>query len=370
MAHRISVIAAISLALVGCTPSQRPLVPQQPSAQPAGSPAVSLSPSPEVQSLVTVPVAEYRDRRTQKVFGQYIQDRFTGYHTGDDVEYTDDRTDVPVFAIADGRVVEARRASGYGGMMVLAHTVNGISISALYGHLDPASMIANGSAVRRGQQLAILGDHQSTETDGERKHLHFHLWEGGGVKISGYAPTAAALGDYLNPTDFFLANGVDVLPPAREIRYGENATPAPHPTFAGLSFTLPAGWAVEYVPQIESLNLFNLELDGIRTQTARGRSKIFIRTFTADRFLTLSTVDIRTTETLEINGRDARRYRITKRPEVPDFSYQPVWRNQPHTVVDIRRNPGRSVFYVIAYDPVMPETRFMDFINSIGITNE
>ncbi|MDO8559806.1 MAG: M23 family metallopeptidase, partial [bacterium] len=261
-----------------------------------------------------------------------------------------------------------RRVNGYGGMLIIRHTVAGRTVSALYGHLDLNSARATGTKVKAGEQIAILGDHKSSETDGERKHLHFHLWDGDGEKLSGYAQTEAALGDYLNPTDFFLAKGLDVLPPTREIRYGKDGTPAPHPTFDGMSFQLPAGWAVEYVPQIESLNLFNLQLDGILTQTARGRSKIFIRTFTADKFLTLNTVTIHQAKDGQINGYDIIRYDIEKKPEVADFPYQPGWRNARHIVTDFRANPGRSVFYVVAQNPVgVANDTYSEFLRSLRL---
>ncbi|TSC76600.1 MAG: peptidase M23 [Parcubacteria group bacterium Gr01-1014_31] len=363
---KIILAALIVIFTAGCVPANRqtvvsPTVTPGPSATPALQPTATPQPSPIPSTAVVLPIAGYRERRTFKVYGQYVQDRFRGYHTGDDIEYADISKDVPVFAIADGEVVAARRVNGYGGMLIIRHTVAGRTVSALYGHLDLNSARATGTKVKAGEQIAILGDHKSSETDGERKHLHFHLWDGDGEKLAGYAQTEAALGDYLNPTDFFLAKGLDVLPPAREIRYGANGTPAPHPTFDGMSFQLPAGWAVEYVPQIQSLNLFTLTGKGI----ARARSNVFIRTFTADTFLTLDTVTIHQTKDGQINGYDLIRYDLEKKPEVPDFPYQPAWRNARHIVTDLRANPGRSVFYVVAQNPTLPTAVYSDLLGTL-----
>lgn len=363
---RLGILVPVLFILIGCSRVATPPPPlARPSAVPSPAAAVTtpVAPAPAPTVAVMLPMTGYRERRTVKVYGQYVQDRFTGYHTGDDVEYADVAGEVPVLAIADGEVVAARQAGGYGGMMVVAHAIGGKTVSALYGHLDLKSAKLVGAQVKGGEPIAVLGDHESMETDGERKHLHFHLWEGGGERISGYAKTLPLLADYLNPTDFFAAHGQDVTPPARHISYsGVGGSVAPHPTFAGVSFQLPAAWAVEYVPQIQALNLFTLAGVG----SARERSQIFIRTFTADRFLTLGTITIQQTQDGQINSSATRRYDIEKKPGVPDFPHQPSWRNLRHIVTDFRANPGRSIFYVVAQNPSLDDKIYTNFLHRLG----
>jgi murein DD-endopeptidase MepM/ murein hydrolase activator NlpD len=150
-------------------------------------------------------------RITKKHFGQYITpatspvqpEKFTGYHTGVDVEYADVTADVPVYAIADGTVLTARTATGYGGVMAIQHTINGKKYIAVYGHLDPKSLVATGTSVKAGQQIAILGDGYSSETDGERKHLHFGIVKGTTLTIAGYVQTQVELAKWIDPLTLY-----------------------------------------------------------------------------------------------------------------------------------------------------------------------
>ncbi len=161
------------------------------------------------------PVDGFRERITKKFYGIYITpetspvqpDRFTGYHTGVDAEFTDAVEDIPVRAIADGTIVVKKWASGYGGVVVLKHNINGTSVFAIYGHLDPASLpLDNIVKVKAGQQIGILGDDHSEETDGVRKHLHFSIQSGDQLDMRGYVQTPEELAKWLNPLDFYPAN--------------------------------------------------------------------------------------------------------------------------------------------------------------------
>src|SRR3989344_9154484 len=59
------------------------------------------------ETAIVLPIANYFPRRTFKVFGQLVQNRFSGYHTGDYLEVTPEELSlaVPVFILADGRLV-------------------------------------------------------------------------------------------------------------------------------------------------------------------------------------------------------------------------------------------------------------------------
>jgi len=157
------------------------------------------------------PVDGFADRITKKPFGIYITpetspvhpDRFTGYHTGVDAEYENVVEDVPVRAIDDGTVVLSRISSGYGGVLVIRHAINGVAVFALYGHLDPASLPAVGTRVRQGQNIGILGEGGGEETDGARKHIHFAMLKKEILDVRGYVLDEAELADWYDPLDFF-----------------------------------------------------------------------------------------------------------------------------------------------------------------------
>ena len=82
---------------------------------------------------------------------------------------------MPVFAVVDGVVVTAKTASGYGGVMVVKGQIDGRALYFVYGHVRPSSLVAVGTTVTKGQQLAVLGTGYSQETDVERRHLHFGI---------------------------------------------------------------------------------------------------------------------------------------------------------------------------------------------------
>lgn len=160
-------------------------------------------------STLIAPTAEFTQRITKKPFGIYITpatspvqpERFSGYHTGVDVEYGDTTSDVPVLAMAEGTVVVSRLTSGYGGMVAIRHTLANKDVVAIYGHLDPASLPAVGASLKAGQGIGILGDDKSAETDGERKHLHFAIHNGSEADIRGYVSSKSELSGWTNPLD-------------------------------------------------------------------------------------------------------------------------------------------------------------------------
>lgn len=158
-------------------------------------------------SLIAFPVEQFRERDTLKEFGTWVDDgRFLGYHLGDDIEYGDVADEVPVRAVADGTVLHAGWVSGYGGMMLVRHEVNGRTVNAIYGHLDPASLVKEGETVKKGEQIAVLGDAFTHETDGRRKHLHFGLYEGTDLRFNGYTLDVNELATWIDPAVFFAEN--------------------------------------------------------------------------------------------------------------------------------------------------------------------
>ncbi len=208
----LSALAVIILG-AGCASSDSvPPVSDEPVLVEPSTPITKPEVTPEVEpaegeTMVVAPVADYAVRRTVKPFGTYAQDRFVGYHAADDIEYTDVAGDVSVRAVMAGEVVRAQFVSGYGGFVLIDHG----DVRALYGHLDLKSVtVKPGDQVTAGQTLGILGDGNTSETDGERKHLHFGVYAGDEVRLQGYEGAQAALDDWLNPTEWLQSQGVSL----------------------------------------------------------------------------------------------------------------------------------------------------------------
>jgi len=199
--------------------------PKVPATEPTSSTGTTTeTPAPEPESepaptpTVYYPLPNYPPRVTERVYGTYYSKaksgelacggQFSGYHNGDDLEATPAEIDqeVPVFAIADGKVREFNRINGYGGLLIIEHTIAGQTMTANYGHVDlNQPKVTVGGTVKAGQVAAYLGAHCSSETDGERKHLHFSLHKGTIIDVKGYVQSQAALAEWLNPKEFLAA---------------------------------------------------------------------------------------------------------------------------------------------------------------------
>ena len=165
------------------------------------------------KSLVA-PVTDAKNRITKKPFGIYITpktspvqpERFTGYHTGTDFETFSNELnqEIVVHAICDGKVIVKRWASGYGNVMVESCSLNGQSITVVYGHLSfsGSTSAQSGSSVSAGDPIAVLGAAYSRDTDGERKHLHLGIHKGAEINILGYVQAKGQLIDWLNSENY------------------------------------------------------------------------------------------------------------------------------------------------------------------------
>ncbi len=157
------------------------------------------------------PLTRASEREKKLPFGLYITpsntpidppENFTGYHTGRDFEIfpSEKETDVPVNAICSGAVVYSGRIPGYGGVIVESCTIGGEAVTVLYGHLDQESFTHGvNDPLPLGEQLAILGDDHSTETDGARKHLHLGIHKGTALEFRGYVDKKEELDAWLDP---------------------------------------------------------------------------------------------------------------------------------------------------------------------------
>ncbi|MCL5009233.1 MAG: M23 family metallopeptidase [Patescibacteria group bacterium] len=192
---------------------------KQPAVNPSGMVKKTQSSQPVATSTPVVanadagkllaPISKAQERVTKKPFGLKVSphsspvspERFSGYHTGVDFETFADEQDaeVPVFAVCDGTLVEKRFASGYGGVAVQSCRLDNQDITVVYGHLKLVSVSAKaGSTLTAGEQLGVLGKGYSSETDGERKHLHLGIHIGKAVNLAGYVKTPAELSSWLN----------------------------------------------------------------------------------------------------------------------------------------------------------------------------
>lgn len=159
----------------------------------------------ESPATLAIPVEEFWSRITKKPFGIYITpatspvrpEKFTGYHTGTDVEFSDARRDVLVRSVAAGKVVISRTATGYGGLLVIDHRPE-FEWFSLYGHVDPASIPKIGTIVRVGEIIGKLAPAYSVGSGGERKHLHLGIINQPTPNIVGYVSTEGKLTGWLD----------------------------------------------------------------------------------------------------------------------------------------------------------------------------
>lgn len=178
---------------------------------PAKTPSTTPPPTSEpVAQKIVSPISRPADRITKKFFGTYVTpknspvqpEKFTGFHTGLDFEtFPEEKdSDVNINVICSGKLLVKARATGYGGYAVQACNINGQDVTVVYGHLRQSSITPKvGDQLNAGDHLAVLGTGYSTETDGERKHLHLDIHIGTGVNIKGYVQSKSELSAWMDP---------------------------------------------------------------------------------------------------------------------------------------------------------------------------
>lgn len=112
---------------------------------------------------------------TTNRFG-WRSDPFTGepdFHSGTDLAAVDG---TPIFAVADGVVSYADFSAGYGGLIIIEHTIGGQRIASAYAHMwQNGIYVTAGDRVVGGQQIGDVGS--SGKSTGA--HLHFEIRPGG-----------------------------------------------------------------------------------------------------------------------------------------------------------------------------------------------
>lgn len=98
--------------------------------------------------------------------------RWGAFHGGIDIA---NAAGTPIHAIADGIVIDAGPAAGYGNWIRIQHNNGAISV---YGHMYDL-YVSKGQKVKAGQKIAGMGSAGfSTGT-----HLHFEIWPDGKRKV-------------------------------------------------------------------------------------------------------------------------------------------------------------------------------------------
>ena len=160
-------------------------------------------------SQLLPPISQAAIRITKKPFGIKVSpqnspvqpERFSGYHTGVDFETfpSEANIDVPVMAITGGKIIYQQWVSGYGGVVIQSGTINGQTVTILYGHLNISSVKQKiGDTIAAGDQIAVLGQGHSRQTDGERKHLHLGIHLGTKIDLLGYIQNQTELSGWLD----------------------------------------------------------------------------------------------------------------------------------------------------------------------------
>jgi murein DD-endopeptidase MepM/ murein hydrolase activator NlpD len=103
-------------------------------------------------------------------------------HYGVDIA---NRIGTPILAVADGTVIEAGPASGFGLWVRIQHADGTVSV---YGHVDTFS-VHEGQQVKAGEQIARMGNRGFSTGP----HLHFEIWDATGKKMNP-APWLASRG--------------------------------------------------------------------------------------------------------------------------------------------------------------------------------
>ncbi|MEI6266602.1 MAG: M23 family metallopeptidase [bacterium] len=155
------------------------------------------------------PISNSLSRITKKPFGIYVTptespiqpENFIGFHTGIDFETLSNEADiaVPITAICNGKIRLIGPIEGYGGAVIQDCNVGEQVVTVLYGHLDIASSnLKVNDILNKKSLIANLAPAYSTNSGGERKHLHLGIHLGENIEYRGYIQNESELSSWLN----------------------------------------------------------------------------------------------------------------------------------------------------------------------------
>ncbi|WP_227937288.1 murein hydrolase activator EnvC family protein [Alkalihalobacillus deserti] len=143
--------------------------------------------SSQVHSAPAVTGSGFMRPATGSITSGYGPRAFSGgrMHYGIDIGKNGRSGDVPVVSVQNGTVVQSYYSSSYGNVVLIAHNVNGRSVTTLYAHLENRE-VSSGQSVSKGQRLGFMGNTGNSFG----AHLHFEVHEGGwnGAKSNSVDP--------------------------------------------------------------------------------------------------------------------------------------------------------------------------------------
>ncbi|MFI5714223.1 M23 family metallopeptidase [Nocardia sp. NPDC051750] len=127
------------------------------------------------QDLARAEEAKYRPLFANFASGAYTSGfgaRWGVQHLGVDIAAP---IGTPIYAVADGEVIDAGPAAGFGMWVRLLHADGTVTV---YGHVDTTT-VSVGEYVLAGDQIATMGNRGFSTGP----HVHFEVWLNGGDKI-------------------------------------------------------------------------------------------------------------------------------------------------------------------------------------------
>lgn len=153
-------------------------------------------------------------------------ERFSGYHAATDFEVSEGEVDgdVPVYALCKGKVRYSGYAEGYGGLLIQDCTIQNQKVTVLYGHLTVSGLPREGSRLKPGDTIALLGADRSYDSGYNRKHLHLGIHKGRMLDLRGYVQNEKELEGYIDPQSVLSDTFIDLpIETPGEIPYWEKS---------------------------------------------------------------------------------------------------------------------------------------------------